>query len=679
MRTLVSWLQDFVDIPEAPQELAERLTRAGMAVDALEQHGDEYVLEIDVTSNRPDQMNHFGLARELGAIYRRPVRLPEVEPVEDARPASEAAAIEILDAESCPRYVGRVFTGVEVRPSPDWLRRRLELCGIRSINTIADLTNYVLLELGHPTHAFDLDTLNGRRIVVRRGEAGEMLRTLDGIERTLDGEVLAIADAYRPVALAGVMGGLETEISDRTANVLLEAAWFEPGLIRRTARRYSMHTEASHRFERGADIEAAGWAADRIATLIQKVSPGAAVLKGRLDAYPRRLERPRLELRRQRLRSVLGAEVADAEARDTLERLGFSPEPTAAGWRVEVPSHRRDVEREIDLVEEAARIFGFDRIPSTLPALSAAPLPALREVEESAVRETLRALGYDETIGYSFISSEEARQFSSEEPIPLRNPLSELVDVMRTTSAPTLLRAVEWNLNRGERDLRLMEIGRLYRRRGESQYEEPAVLTLTATGEARPRALTEQPKTFDFFDLKGDLEELLRRFELGETIFDERETPPYYVTGRAARVYSDLGVIAYLGEVDPRLLAERKIRQPVFLAEIFLERLYAAGLRRPQHRMIPRVPAVQRDFSLLAPEGIPFAEIRAAVGPAEHLVELRPLEVLRGARAPAGFYSLLLRAVWQRESDSFTDEEIRTHSAALLENLERKLNVRQRA
>ena len=305
MRALLSWIEDFVEITESPEKVAEDLTLVGLAVDGVERVDGETLFELDVTSNRPDALNHYGLAREIAALYRRPLKTPEIDFPEDERQASDFASIEIQAPELCPRYVGRVLLGVEIKPSPDWIRKRLELCGIRSINNIADLTNYVLLELGHPTHAFDLDTLNEHRIVVRSASAGETMRTLDGVDRALDSDQLVIADAYRPVALAGVMGGLETEISDKTTNVLIEAAWFEPGPIRRTSRRYAMHTEASHRFERGADIEAAPWAADRISGRLGKLSPGV-ILRGRLDAYPRKTERGAVVLRADRLTRLLG-------------------------------------------------------------------------------------------------------------------------------------------------------------------------------------------------------------------------------------------------------------------------------------------------------------------------------------------------------------------------------------
>lgn len=678
MRALVSWLQDFVDIPESPEELAAALTLAGQAVDTVERHGDEFVLELDITSNRPDAANHLGLAREIAALYARPLKRPKIDLTEDIRPAAEFAKVEIEAEDLCARYVGRVLLGVEIKQSPDWLKQRLELCDIRSINNIADLTNYVLLECGHPTHAFDLKTLNEHRIVVRRAGAGEELRTLDGLDRKLTPEDLVIADAYRPVALAGIMGGIESEISDATTDVLIEAAWFEPSPIRRTSRRLSIHTEASYRFARGADIEAASWAADRIASLLGRLSPGV-VLQGRLDAYPRRHEPQRIELRAERYRRIIGSDIGLDSMRAVLERLDFRCAYAGADTiSVEIPPHRTDVEREIDLIEEVARIHGYDHVGSTLPAIGRPPQPKPHAAAETAVRETFRALGYDEMIGYAFQSSEEAEMFGGWPAIPLRNAFSENAAVMRTSAAATMLQAVAHNVHRNEADLKLAEMGRLYRREGD-KLTEPPVLTLGLTGNVRAASLREAAKAADFFDLKADVVSLLSRFDLAQIFFEESDTPPHYVEGRAARVQTENGTVAYLGEIDPQICDRRKIRQPVYLAEIFLDPLYAAGLRRPQHRDLPKAPAVYRDFSLLAPEGIPFSEIRTAIGPMEHLISLEPLEIFRGKQVPEGRYSLLLRARWQKGDATFTDEQINGYAEALTSALERKLGVEQRA
>ncbi len=677
MRILLSWLKDFVEINESPQELADVLTMAGMAVDAVQSEDGETVLEFDITSNRPDAMNHFGMAREVAAVYRRPVRTPAATCTESGPLAASKASVEIQDPDSCVRYVGRVFTDIEVRPSPDWLRRRLELCGVRSINNLADLTNYVLLELGQPTHAFDLDTLAGAAIVVRRARHGESLVTLDGENRDLTTGHLAICDAEKPVALAGVMGGEATEITAETRNVLLEAAWFRPSMIRNAARGFKLFTEASHRFERGADWNAAPWAADRIAALLGQTGPGR-ILPGRVDCFPQQPELPTISLERRSLRKHLGVEIADPEVEEILSALGFEPVAEESGWAVPAASHRLDVKREIDLIEEVARIYGFAKIPATLPLVGSAPEPTPLAAEDARMRAAVRGLGYDETIGFPFLSADEAGRFGTADPVSLRNPLSQLWDVMRNSAVPTMVRALEWNLRRNQPYVRLAEFGRVYRR-SEGGYDEPSVLTLGASGTARQPSWAEPARGVGFFDLKADVMALLAPFLPDSPSIVSDGVPPYYHKKHAAGLRSGGEALAWFGQLDPAFARERKFRQPAWVAEIFLDRVYRMGLRRPSHRKLPKVPAVSRDFSLLVPDGISFSSITDAVGEMPDLDSLEPVEVFRGKNVPAGSYSLLLRAWWQRLDESLTDEEVNGFAAELRSRLHSKLGVSLRA
>ena len=673
MRILLSWLADFVEIKESPRELADALTMAGMAVDAVESEAGETVFEFDITSNRPDAMNHLGMAREVAAIYRRPLRAPSTACAESGPPAASKASVEIQDPDGCLRYVGRVFTDVEVRPSPDWMRRRLELCGIRSINNLADLTNYVLLEIGQPTHAFDLDSLAGAAIVVRRARNGEKLVTLDGEDRDLTGGHLAICDADRPVALAGVMGGQATEITGETRNVLLEAAWFRPSVIRNAARGFKLFTEASHRFERGADWNAAPQAADRIAALLAETGPGQ-VLPGQVDCFPQPPELSPIRLERADIRRHLGIQVDDAEVEGILSALGFEPSADSSGWSVPAVSHRLDVKRGIDLIEEVARIHGFANIPATLPAVGAAPEPTPLAAEDARMRAAVRGLGYDETVGFAFISSDEAKRFGSGDPVSLRNPLSQLWDVMRNSAVPTMVRALEWNLRRNLPFVRLAEFGRVYRR-SEDSYEEPSVLTLGASGAASPASWAEPAREVGFYDVKADVSALLAPFLPNAPSIVTEGVPSYYRQKHAAGLKSGGEVLAWFGELDPELARERKIRQPVWVAEIFLDRVYRRGLRRPAHGKLAKVPAVSRDFSLLVPDAIDFASITEAVGEMPDLDSVEPVEVFRGKNVPEGSYSLLLRAWWQRLDESLTDQEVNEFAAELRSRLQSRLGI----
>lgn len=677
MRILLSWLRDFVEIGESPRDLAHALTMAGMAVDAVEEEDGETIFEFDITSNRPDAMNHFGIAREVASIYRRPLQEPPASVGESPLPASELAAVEIEDADSCARYVGRVFTDVSVQPSPEWMRRRLELCGVRSINNLADLTNYVLLEMGQPTHAFDLDTLGGRRIIVRRARAGETLVTLDGQERQLSPDQLAICDEDRPVALAGVMGGAATEITQETRNVLLEAAWFRPSVVRNASRRFKLFTEASHRFERGADWNATTRAADRIASLLGQTGAGTA-LRGRIDCYPLERSLATIQLRKESIARHLGVAVEDKEVEAILGSLGFRPSREDSGWSVPAESHRLDVEREIDLIEEIARVHGFEKIPATLPVVGVAPAPTPHAAEDARMRVNVRGLGFDETVGFSFVSSEEARRFGDAPGVELRNPLSNLWDVMRNSMVPTMVRAVEWNLKRNQPLVRLAEFGRTYRQSARG-YQEPRVLALGASGAARPPSWNEQSRAYGFYDLKADVAALVQPFATGELSLASTDLPTYFRHGHAAAFRAGDDTIAVFGELDPLIATDRKIRQPVLVAEIYLDPLYDCGLRRPGHRQLPRVPSVSRDFSLIVPDDVGFRSIVEAVGEMEDLRSLEPVEVFRGKNVPEGFYSLLLRASWQRLDQSLTDDEVNAFSVALRSSLESKLRISLRA
>ena len=673
MRILLSWLRDFVEIRESPRDLAHALTMAGMAVDTVEDVDGDAVFECDITSNRPDAMNHFGMAREVASIYRRPLRRPTSEFAEADSTAASMASVAIANPESCARYVGRVFTGVRVAPSPDWIRRRLELCGIRPINNLADLTNYVLLEMGQPTHAFDLDTLAGRHIEVRMARPGESLVTLDGVARELADDDLVICDAEKPVALAGVMGGEATEITPETRNVLLEAAWFRPSTVRNTSRRLKLVSEASHRFERGADWEGTVWAADRIASLLGQTGAGS-VLKGCIDCYPGSRELPEIHLQAASIQRHLGIHLDSSEVESILFALGFHPVASENGWTVRAVSHRLDVERKIDLLEEIARIHGFEKIPATLPSVGVAPAPTPKAAEDTRMRNTVSGLGYDETIGFSFSSSSDSQRFGSSPGIALRNPLSKLWDVMRTSAVPTMVRALEWNLKRNQPFVRLAEFGRVYQRT-KAGYAEPKILCLGASGSARPPFWSEPSRPFGFYDFKADVAALLHPFNSGRLRFDSRDVPAYYRRGLAATARSGAEVLAHFGEIDPEITLGHKIRQPIWVAEIFLDRIYQHGLRAPVHRRLARVPAVSRDFSLLVPESVTFEQITDAVGPMADLVGLEPLEVFRGKNVPRGHYSLLLRASWQRLDESLTDEEVNSFAAELRAGLRARLEI----
>lgn len=635
--------------------------------------GADHVLDLEVTTNRPDCLGHLGVAREVAAAFGEGLNCPSHPVPEVPKPVRDAVAIEISDLDGCARYCGRVIENVIVRPSPEWLARRLEAVGVRPVNNVADATNYALMELGHPLHAFDLARLRGARIEVRRARAGERLQTLDGVERELAKADLVIADAERAVALAGVMGGADTEITSATRQVMLESAWFEPVGVRRTAKRHGLHTEASHRFERGMDIEMARQAVDRTAALVAELA-GGQILEGVIDIYPQRRVRPTIVLRSSEIRRILGAEIETRAVARYLSALGFSVEPgPGASWRVIPPSFRLDVEREIDLVEEVARLEGYDTLPMRVRAAPPSPERDLRREKELAISSTLTALGYREIIVPSMVDPGENARFTVDEPVPLLNPLSQDASALRSTAVPGMLRALRWNLDRGQTDLRFFEMGKIYttsERSSEGLPAEHRLLTLGATGSRRSPGVHDAPRALDFFDLKGDLETLLATFDAGTPALTPGDMS-YHEPGLGASFAGREGVLARFGQLHHEVAREYKVRQPVYLAEVNLDRLLSLDLRLRGFRPIPRFPAVERDLSLLVPATVSYRQVEDAVG-AVGLTDLqgfRAVDRFEGGALPPDHYSLLLRIVLQSPERTLIGEEAEASSRMIVSAL----------
>ncbi len=666
MRILPSWIREFVDVTADDKALAEALTHAGIAVESIAEEQGRIVYEMDLTTNRVDAMNHYGVAREASAIYDidlKPVspRLPKVE-------GKANFAIELRDPQGCPRYTARIVRGVKIASSPKKIIERLELLGSRAINNIADASNYALFEIGHPTHAFDLDTLEGGKIIVRKARDGETLKTLDGEERKLTPQDLVIADAVKPVALAGIMGGFDTMITEKTMNVLIESAWFDPATIRQTAKRLGMHTDASHRFERGADYGITPLACDRVAELMLETAGGK--LEGEvIDAVATVPERRTIQLRRSEVKRHLGLDLQQEEIERILRRLGFQVAP-GNDYSVQVPAWRLDVEREIDVIEELARIHGFNNFPNTLPAFAGAVIELPDEAKRAKVRETLLALGYNEAISLTFVSKEDAAQFGGGEPLAIANPLNEEQGYLRTSLVAGMLGMVAYNLNRGNTDVRLFESGDVFEKLGE-RFEEGRRLCFAATGNAIETTVHTKAKAVDFFDLKGDVEDLLEAFAHGSISFDTH-VPEYYHPGRAARIVMDGATVGFVGQLHPSVAEARKLKQDVYLAEIQLEQLFQHGLRQPRFAVISRYPAVERDFSFVFDDSVTFDRVRAAVEALNipELASFSAVEIFRGGSVPAGKYSFLLRASLQSSERTLREEEVGAWSGQIVKALQ---------
>ena len=641
----------------------------------------EAVLDVEVTGNRPDCMNHLGLAREIAVKRATALRKPIFSFTESLSSPSPKISVELEDATGCGRFTARVIRGVKIGPSPEWLVRRLKAIGSRSINNVVDATNFCLWESGQPLHAYDLATIPGGELRVRRARAGEKLTTLDGKERTLDAEVLVIADREKAIGLAGIMGGLATEVTDRTTDVLLEAAHFDRRRARIGAKRLEIHTDASHRFERGADAEVCEDASRRCAALIAEIA-GGTIAAGALDARGERSEPVCWRLAGPELERFAGLALSDGEIERILEGLGFAPRTTGERvWEGEVPSWRevdfeprrdRPAAREAwrqDLFEEVLRQVGLDRIPSTLPAIGGVDAGECPEhARRDRLRDRLAGLGYAEAIHYAFgerrADSAFPRLVGTGDPIALANPLSELFAVMRRSLVPNLVAAAEWNANRGARSVRLFESGHLFPGGSADEVEALALVVGGTDG-----GLWDRRPENDLLSLKGEVEALLA--ELGVVAEAEATELPGIASGSGALLRRAGETIGYFGRV-----AASAGSFPIFVAELLLNSL---PLRSASLRVQPpsRFPGIDADFTLTHPLELPWRDLAAAIGSAgvEDLARFSLKDRYQGTGIPEGAVATTIAFHYNAPERSLTQDEVNSRQQALAVDLERRFGV----
>ncbi len=652
--------------------VAAALALRGFEVAEVE-HGREPVIDFEVTANRPDCLSVVGLAREAAAAYSLPLTLPDRSM--PAAGAVDPIDVTIEDAELCPRYCAQVFS-VRLGESPAWLRDRLEAAGVRSINNVVDVTNYVMLELGQPTHAFDLERLGGRALRIRRARAGETVRTLDGVDRTLEADMLVIADAQRPQAVAGVMGGAASEISAGTRLMVLESAYFKPTSVRRTSKRLGLKTEASSRFERGADVDAAPAAVARVAALLHTMG-AAQPLGPTIDRYPSPRSPLVLGLRASRIERLLGIQVPRADVPRILEPLGFELQSkTDASWQITVPSFRVDVQREVDLIEEIARHDGYKGLPAHFPALrEPQPEPDARTLRDRAIRHVLTACGLSEAVTFAFIELEAAVRFAPADAIvAVANPLSEKYNALRPSMLPGLVDAAAHNRRRERRDVRLFETGTRFAPGGESR----AVGGVWSGSAAAPH-WSGDARDVDFFDVKGVVEALMHALDVDDGTF-EAATRPYFVEGRAADVFVRLKPeaarrrLGELGQIAPAVLEARGFppNEPLYAFELDVDALAAAqptGDRRAES--LPRFPSVVRDLSVLVDSSLPAAAVRGTIRSAAPatLTQIAEFDRYRGQGVPEGRISLSLRLTFRSPDRTLTDADVDAAMTGIVEAL----------
>ncbi|HEX3569590.1 MAG TPA: phenylalanine--tRNA ligase subunit beta [Acidobacteriaceae bacterium] len=694
MNILTQWLRTYVPgLDVSDRQLADDLTLRGIAVEGVHDlgPGNGSLFEMDITTNRVDAMNHYGIAREVATIYDLPL-----SPLDTTLPAAKpgpAFAVSIDAPDLCGRFTARVIRGVTIAPSTGHIAETFSRLGLKSISNAVDASNVVLHRMGHPTHAFDLDKIEGG-VIVRLARMGERLKLLDGTDRVLEADDLVIADHVKALSLAGVMGGWDSMITPETKNILVEAAWFDPVTIRRSSRRHLLHTDASHRFERGADFNACATANALVSKLI--IESGGTIEGEFADIIipqqrARTADRPAISLSISEVQRRLGRTVEDTPSGSALtaERvqryltsLGCQLTATSLGtFSVKLPSWRLDLEREIDLIEEVARVYGYNRFADTLPTalpIEAHPLAA----KEAAVRARLLALGYSEAISSSFASRPDGTTFAGRRgSVALENPLSEEAGILRPSLLPGMLAMLAYNLNRDVREVRLFEQGTVFTG-STTEVREVQGLALGLTGTPHATSL-HIAKDAGIFELKGTIESLLSLFaaspedlssSAAAAVTFSTQTPPWIEPGRGAVASLNGREIAWFGELATAERETRKLRQPVYVAEIDVQAPYALPLRRATAREISRYQAVERDFSFTFGDAVQWHAIEQAVNSLgiPELTRLAPVEIFRDSRAttvPGGHHALLLRCVFQSPERTLREDELSRWSAQVIDAL----------
>ncbi|MDD5173255.1 MAG: phenylalanine--tRNA ligase subunit beta [Candidatus Omnitrophica bacterium] len=688
MKLSYNWLKEYIDIRLSPEKLGELLTMAGLCVDSIHKKGNDSVLEIEITSNRPDWLSYIGVAREVGALTGKRLKIPNNVAVSCGSSQSRRggvngnskATIRIEEKKLCPRYTARIIRNVKVGESPKWLKERLEAVGLRSVNNIVDITNFCLFETGEPLHAFDLDKLGGRSIIVRRASKGEKIKTIDGIERILDNDMLVIADDKSPVAVAGVMGGLYTEVSPQTKNILLEAAYFDPISIRRTSRRLALSTDSSYRFERRVDMGNIVRASDRAAQLILELAEGAA---GEfIDMGKEEKVLKDIDLRLDRLNKIIGVAVSPSRAKSILTSLGLKVKPLSKNIvRLSPPGFRHDLQNEIDIIEEVARIYGYENIPETIPPVLE---PGNRLSPDAVIDKNIRGilvnLGLSEIITYSLLSRKtvELARSSGDNVISIKNPISNEQEVMRPALVAGMLGSIRWNINRRSKDLKLFELGQTYFKEGDNSFIEKKCLAIGVTGQLYDGWIG-HPRGVTLFDLKGIIEALFAQMGIKHVSVKEAINPVFSPASCACISVKD-DAVGIMGQVDPKILRDFDIKETVYAAQIDCARLMRHISLEKKFRESPKFPSVIRDISIVADKNISNADIVSLIKETAGNI-LKDAEIVdrySGGQIPEGKIGLTYRLEYQDPNRTLQDSDVQAIHSRIINALENNLGAKLR-
>ena len=688
MKVQVDWLKEYTEIDVPTDELGHVLTMAGLEIESHETvelpDGEKSeVLELNVTPNRGYCLSHIGVAREVSALLNKSLKLPDplkaLESVWGVVKVEERVSVENMEPKLCPRYCALVIENVKVGPSPKWLKDRLTAIGLRPINNIVDITNFVMMEYGQPLHAFDRDLLAGNKIIIRRAKKGEPFASLDGTELKLEPDALVIADGEKPVALAGIMGGINSQVSETTSHIVLESACFNPATVRQGSKKYGLRSDSSYRFERSVDLNGVVSAQARAALMMKELAGGGICL-GRVDIYPETGKSINIPLRVGRVNQLLGASFNSEQVRDLLSRLGMEVLSQSENMEVKIPSFRPDLLREVDLIEEIARIDGFDKVDTVYPVAGVRPVRiSAKQNIIKKVREVFCCAGFAETVHYSFIERAYAEEFktafASEQVIALKNPLSSDYDTMRPSLLPGLLKTAGLNLSKGQKPLKLFEVGSVYSSDSTGLRTEKAVLSAIVLGPYEPTPWKPRGGEYDFYDLKGTLETLITHLHLKLEIFPDSK--PFLLPGKSVRVQIDDRELGYMGQMAPEQNLVGELGQNVYALELDLGALEKSASSSLQFKPIPKFPETYRDISILVDRSVTSqkaADVILKTGsPLIQKVEL--YDHFEGKKIQADKKSLTFALSFQSAERTLSDDEVNPLFEKIVQTLKSELGA----
>lgn len=679
MRISYNWLKEYVDINVSAEKLAEILTMAGLSVESCASSGSDHILEIEITANRPDWLSYIGVAREVAALTDAIVKMPPSKKIESIR-ANTPLAVKVEDHKLCPRYTARVIRNLKVGPSPAWLKARVETMGLRSVNAVVDVTNLCLFETGQPMHVFDLDKLSGKGLIIRRAQKGESLTVIEGAQKSLDDSMLIVADNQKPVAIAGIMGGINTEVSGSTTAVVLEVASFDPVSIRRTSRKTGITSESSYRFERKVDADTVASASDRATALILELAGGQAEEFIDIDSRARKFRN--ITLKYENLAKVLGLMIDSLRIEKIAGLLGMKIKSSSAdALELDMPSFRHDLKAEIDVIEEIARIYGYGSIPATLPNIVEQPVRVEPDImARSAIRQSLTGMGVDEIVSYSLLSKKIIALTGSpaDAVIEVENPLTSEQEAMRPNLIAGMLTAMLWNINRKMKDLRLFELGCVYVKSPSGDFKERHELAIGMTGQSF-MSWAGGNRQASFYELKGIIECLMTEVGIKDVSFRNTGNGSFLTAERAEIVTGDV-IIGIIGAVSAKILEGFGIKEKAYICLIDADVVGELAKTKKVFETLPKYPSICRDISLLADSlthnGDIVGAIRYAGGPI--LKDVRLIDRYKGKQIPADKVSLTYRLEYQDPSRTLEEKDVAQVHDEVLKTLDKKFGAKLR-